>query len=65
MHELPTLTLSNCAFIPIDYFYHQENGSKALALRATLRARLDNHFLMIFFTMGTKPLPHAQIKTLN
>ena len=37
------------AFIPIDYFYHQENGSKALALRATLRARgLTTFFLMIF-----------------
>ena len=48
------------AFIPIDYFYHQENGSKALALRATLRARgLTTIFDDDFFTMGTKPLPHA------
>ena len=49
------------AFIPIDYFYHQENGSKALALRATLRARgLTTIFLMIFFYYGyeaTTPRP--------
>ena len=53
------------AFIPIDYFYHQENGSKALALRATLRAvGLDNHFFDDFFyPMGRKPLLHAHKKT--
>ena len=48
-----------------DYFYHQENGSKALALRATLRAvGLDNHFFDDFFyPMGRKPLLHAHKKT--
>ena len=50
------------AFIPIDYFYHQENGNKALALRATLRARgLTTIFLMIFFYYGyeaTTPRPN-------
>ena len=54
------LTLERKAYS--DYFYHQENGNKALALRATLRARgLTTIFLMIFFYYGyeaTTPRPN-------
>ena len=65
MHDYQRYNIPSSCLPTHDYFYHQENGSKALALRATLRAvGLDNHFFDDFFyPMGRKPLLHAHKKT--
>ena len=64
MHDYQRSNIPSPCLPTHDYFYHQENGSKALALRATLRAvGLDNHFFDDFFyPMGRKPLLHAHKK---